>query len=252
MNNEIFVKKRSLQKVLNVKGILYSLLVVGTLLCLISTGDKSINGLIGKVFGNIRFNNYNDFLSSMPLFYLPQLGIIIIWGNYFDESILANSSIIFTRTRKVKKVMVRYILEMIVGVFIMTLCLEGVLLMVNIMRGYRLHNFDSLVMDLLLYILYMIFLVLVINVISIIMNVMYSVIVALSMQLIFLYTIYMVQNEFLSRKIYYLLPTSSILFFENFQLSIWKKGFWVIYLLTLILMLCVTSCKLIEKKEFMK
>ena len=73
--------------------------VYNLLLSLMYTDSKDINTLIINIYGNIDLLNLN-YIAKIILWILPQIIIVKYLGNFFEENLLNNTSIIFTRTSK--------------------------------------------------------------------------------------------------------------------------------------------------------
>jgi len=233
------------------RGICLSIIAITVLESFYQIADHNMNFVIGRVFGYVAFENYNLFLSSIIMFLLPQLGILLIWGNYFDENIVENSDIIFTRTRIAARIVWKYILELHIGVTIMTAALEISICTVYWLKGYQADDLYRLLADLLVYIAYMNLLAVIVNVLSLVIKIMSSILATLSLQLVALQCIYMMQNSPSLKEIYYALPTSAVLMYWNQSISCQVKSIWIAYICIIILLVEIMGCMAIKKKEFL-
>ncbi|MFR2315319.1 hypothetical protein, partial [Terrisporobacter sp.] len=73
--------------------------VYNLLLSFMYIDSKDINTLIINIYGNIDLLNLN-YIAKIILWILPQIIIVKYLGNFFEENLLNNTSIIFTRTSK--------------------------------------------------------------------------------------------------------------------------------------------------------
>lgn len=233
------------------KVLLFISIVVMILESFLELENKSIDEMIGYVFGYIAIGNYNVFLRSLITFMLPQIAILLIWGNYFDDCILGNANIIFTRTRQVSKVLLKFTMELILGVSITVILLIGGLSIIYFMKGYRVYAVIETIENCVLYMIYINLLVITVNLISLSINVMYSVLSVFTIQLGFLHCIYMIKTEILSSNLYYVLPTASSMMFFNNEITNRIKIGWLIYMIALMLILYFISCAIVKKKEFL-
>jgi len=80
---------------------------------------EELNSVVRFALGFVGFQNRGIFFSSIVKFLLPQLGFLLVWGNYFDENIRKNISIIFTRTQDSKKIVWKYTKELVMGMFLL-------------------------------------------------------------------------------------------------------------------------------------
>lgn len=235
---------------INVKAMLICIVGIVFMESFLDVESKEIGEVVKIVFGYVNFNNSNVFLISIIKFLLPQIGIFIIWGNYFDENILKNETIIFIRTRKTRKIIWNYMLELIYGVCIMTILLELGVYIVYMLKGYQVGSMKELFVDLVLYALFEVFAVFLMNILSLIMKIMYGVIVVLFLQATWLESIYAIQDNTSLEKLYYIIPSSSVMLYKNQGVGDEYKIFWCVYLLCMIGLLFVCGCIVMKRKEF--
>lgn len=193
--------------------------------------SSDLGDMFRRIFGYIYFGNYNLFLSSIIRFLLPQLGVLVIYGNYFEHKVIQNSTIIFSRTRKVYKIIFQYTLELFLGVSVMLIVLYGLVGIRYVCSGYRVVHIGALGLDLLLYLMYMNMILVVTNVLSLIVDTIYSVSLILVLQLLGLQFIYFLKSSMQLEQLYYFIPTSTSLLESNVGISNDIKLIWLLYLL---------------------
>jgi len=234
-----------------VRGLLLVTITLIILESFLELENKSIDTVLSYVFGYIAINNYNIFLRSLITFMLPQIAVALIWGNYFDDCILGNANVIFTRTRQVGKILQKYTIELALGVSTMTAMLMGGLSTVYFLKGYHVYDARMMIENCILYLIYMNLFIMVINFISLSINVMYSVLFVFIIQLGFLQCIYMIQKEVLAPSLYYFLPASPSIMFLNGGINQGIKLIWMIYMIGLMFIVHLIGCMVMKKKEFL-
>lgn len=73
--------------------------VYNLLLSLMYINSKDINDLIINIYGNIDLLNLDN-ITKIILWILPQIIIVRYLGNFFEDNLLDNTTVIFTRTSK--------------------------------------------------------------------------------------------------------------------------------------------------------
>ena len=213
--------------------------------------SSDLGDMYRRIFGYIYFGNYHLFLSSIIKFLLPQLGVLVIYGNYFEHKIIQNSSIIFSRTRKIYKIILRYTMELILGVSMMLIALYGFVGIRYVCSGYQVVHMGVLVLDLLLYLMYINMILVVINVLSLIIDTIYSVSLILVLQLLGLQCIYFLKSSTQLEQLYYFIPTSVPLLESNVGMSNDIKVIWLLYLIGIASMsIAIIGWYLKKYKEF--
>ena len=216
----------------------------------ISTEQRSLDYIMRWIFGYIGFNNRNLFFASLARFLLPQIGILLLWGNYIHENVVTNYELIFTRTRKSYKVLWKYIVKLLVKVTMTVLFLELVLCFVYLLKGCSIDRLAGLCLDLGLYCIYMDCLIMVVNVISLAVRNIFSVIITLVIQLLLIEeTYHLLQGESIP-SIYYILPTSPIMLINNMGLGHGIKLTWGIYLVGITVFCFIMGCQYTSRKEY--
>lgn len=215
-----------------------------------SLEEKTIETVFIRVFGFVRFDNSNVFFISVVQFLLPQIGMMLIWGNYFDETITKNVDIIFTRTRKAGSVVWKETIQLILGVAITTACLEGGVCAVYKGKGYHISNGKSLLINAVLYIVYMMFVLLLANILSFLVQLVYSIVLSLFLQLLALEIVFTTEGTSMQNKWYRFNPVSAVMFLKNQNNRHPYGVFWFCYLTVLMLILVGTCCFVTRKKEY--
>ena len=226
-------------------GIVIILLVLFESFLEYSTLD--LNGISHFVLGYVGFQNRGVFFASVIKFMLPQLGALLIWGNYFEENILKNSSIIFTRTKKASKIVWKYTKELITGVLLTMVLFEVGICCIYYLKGYRSENLYSLLLDLVIYAIYMITVLVITNVLSFVCRNMYGVCIVLFLQLVALEYLYPIYKE--GERICYGVPTAAILLVHNAEVNYKCKLAWCGYLAVIMFFSILVGTVIVKRKE---
>ncbi len=230
--------------------IILVLAVVVFLESFISPEQRSLDYVMRWIFGYIGFESRHLFFSSIVRFLLPQIGLLLMWGNDIHENVVTNYELIFTRTRKSYTVLGKYIAKLFLKVTLTTLFLETVLCVIYLGKGCQIESFVHICLDLGLYCIYMDCMILAVNILSLAVKNIFCVILALAVQLLlFEGTYHLLQGETIS-KIYYVLPTSPIMLTRNVGLGYGMKVIWGIYLVGIIAILFVAGCQYTSRKEY--
>lgn len=94
--------------------------VYNLLLSFMYTDSKDINALIINIYGNIDLLNLN-YIAKIILWILPQIIIVKYLGNFFEENLLNNTSVIFTRTSKISYFLAKNIFNLFINLLIICL-----------------------------------------------------------------------------------------------------------------------------------
>lgn len=209
---------------------------------------KTINDFITFTYGYVDLWHANNIVSII-YWILPQFILIIYLGNYTEVRLLKNATLIFTRTNKRIKIILKIFKEL----FIRICCfyLFQLILVIIIVGALNLKLFidTNTVLIMIRLILYNFFIILVVNSISILFKSIYGVYLVLIMQLAMLY----LSNLILSWNEYYLkyLPTTNALLSLNkFGVGI-ENNVSLLYLLILILVVIVITINIFSKKEIL-
>lgn len=213
-------------------------------------GDRSLDYMMRWIFGYIGFNNRNLYFASLMRFLLPQFGILLLWGNYMHENVVSNYELIFTRTRKSYKVLWKYAVHLFINVSVSVLFLESVLFLVYHLKGCKIDSISGIGLDMGLYAVYTDCLLLVINILSLAVKNIYSVMLALIVQLLGLEETYHILEDGTVSGIYYVLPTSPAMLMQNIKLGNGMKLIWGFYLIGIIGLCFMLGCRYTRHKEY--
>ena len=236
----------------NLKGIFFVLGILILLESFIEFPELDLNAVVRYVLTYVDFCNHKKFLTSIIKFLIPQIGVLLIWGNYFHENIVKNNNIIFTRTRKMERIIWRYIKELFLGVTVMTGVFELGICLIYLLKGNCSDNVGSLLVDLWIYNMYMNCILIITNLLALFIKEIYSILIILSIQLISLEMIYTLINKEVLNKVYYLIPTSSVLLSKNAEMGNSCKIGSGLYLLLLIMVTILLGCAMARKKEYLE
>ena len=215
-----------------------------------SPEQRSLDYIMRWIFGYIGFGNRNLFFSSLARFLLPQIGLLLLWGNYMHENVVTNYELIFTRTRKSYKVLWKYIVQLLIKVTMTVILLETVLCLIYRLKGCNIDSLADICLDLGLYCVYMDCLIMTVNIISLAVRNIFSVIITLVIQLLLIEETYHLMQGDGIPKIYYLLPTSPIMLINNMGLGHGIKLIWAIYLAGITVFWFIIGCWYTSRKEY--
>lgn len=123
----------------------------------------------GEVFRNtywfVDFRNSNRLFQSIMLLMLPQILVLVLWGDYFEEMIYGNASVLLPRMRNVRKLLRKFFIELICKVGITLLLFSTIISGLCVFRGISTFGKEDIV-NLVMYILYMVVFLVFINVVS--------------------------------------------------------------------------------------
>lgn len=207
---------------------------------------EELNIVVRFALGFVGFQNRGIFYSSIIKFLLPQLVFLLVWGNYFDENIRKNISIIFTRTQDFKKIVWKYTKELVLGVLFAVALFEIGVCLIYYMKGYRLGNVYSLLMDLMLYALYMIMVLVITNLLSFYCKSIYSVWFVLFLQVLSLECIYSILDK--TEQVCYYIPVSVILLVQNTDIDSERKIGWCISIIVIMTVSIMVAGKTAKKQ----
>lgn len=123
----------------------------------------------GEVFRNIYwsvdFRNSNRLFQSIMLLLLPQILVLVLWGDYFEEMIYGNASVLLPRMKNVRGLLRKFFIELICKVGITLFLFNIIICGVCFFRGISTFGKEDIV-NLVIYILYMVVFLVFINVVS--------------------------------------------------------------------------------------
>lgn len=216
----------------------------------ISTEKRTLDYIMRWIFGYVGFGSRSLFFSSLLRYLLPQIGILLLWGNYIHENVVMNYDLIFTRTRKSYKVLWKYMAQLLLKVTITVIFLETFLCLVYLLKGCAIDSLADICLDLGLYCIYIDCLITAVNVISLAVRNIFNVIAILIIQLLLIeVTYHLLQGEFIPR-IYYILPTSPVMLINNMELGRGIKLMWAIYLIGITVFCFALGCQYTSRKEY--
>lgn len=228
-------------------------IVISTIVFLesfICTETKILDDVMRCIFGYIGFYNRNVYLASMIKFILPQIGIFLLWGNYIYENVVVNYELFFTRTRQCKKVLRKYMVQLVIKVSMTVALMEALLVIVYFLKGYRIENLSAICMDMVLYCIFMICLLVVANSISLGVPNIFSTVIVLIIEFIFLeVTYHLLQGDDIPQ-MYFWLPTSSVMLVNNAGTGFGIKILWAVYLIGISGLCFLGGCWYTNRKEY--
>lgn len=234
--------KRINREIINI--LLFS--IVFSFLSLFFHNTETINDFIAFTYGYVDLWHTNNII-SMIRWMIPQLVLIIYLGNYIEVRLLKNATLIFTRTNKKIKILLKFVIELLVKTscfyllqFIVVLIIGGILNKSLVVNSETFFIIVRLI-------LYNFFIILVVNSSSILFKSIYGVYLILIMQLAMLY----ISNFILSWNKYFLryVPTTNALILLNKHGIGIENYSSIVYLLVLILVDIIISISIFNRKE---
>lgn len=153
-------------------------------LCLLNLAGEELRDSLTSVFGYINLNNEKNFIINFSLWVIPQLTVILIYGEYYKKELISNSSLILIRSTSRIRIMLKYILDLIKKVSIVIAFELLVTCFFSIIKGGKININTVLLMEIVSVFLYYIMLVLIINALSLYMNTTYTVCIVIFLEII--------------------------------------------------------------------
>ncbi len=212
----------------------------------------SLNLVVGWIFGYVNLSRHDLFVVSLLRLIIPQIAILFLWGDFIHENLVKNYQLIFSRTRKTHSVLNKFFSQLLINVTITTILMEMLIVLLYMLKGYKVSNPVDLFLDLSIYCIYINGLLVFVNGLSLGVNCIYGVIIGLTLQIISFEVDYnILQGDMAVRpKIYYICPTSPIMFIENIGINLRSKIIWCLGLVGLTAIFYIVTCICTKRKEF--
>lgn len=199
-----------------------------------------------KTFWFVDFKNSNRFLQSLFLIMLPQVLLMFFWGDYFEEMIYQNASILLPRVKNVAKIMKKFYVKLIVNIIACLGLWGGLICVFCAVNGTFAIDMQD-VLNLLLYILYMIHLLLFMNFISVIEYSIIGTMVGVLVQTSSLMFISILFEHGVDKLTW--MPAYIFLLCQR-ENMVTQKLIEMVYLLFLIGLFFVMNCFVMKRKEW--
>lgn len=167
--------------------------------------SADINSLIINIYSNIDLLDVT-YITKIIFWLLPQLVVIMYTGNIFEDELLENSTIIFTRTNKRSSMLLKSTVNILVNiVIIFTIQIIFIIISSKIIRFDINFNFE-MVLTVIRIMLYYFLISLIVNGFSILSKSIHGVYIVLIAQISMIYLANMLLN--INEKIINYMPTS--------------------------------------------
>lgn len=209
--------------------------------------EADLAELFRRTFNYLEVKNYEGFASSLVLWFLPQITILLFCGNYIEENLINGAAMLLSRTRKLGKIILIYSTEVVLltSAGCCAIWLAWYMFAVPISGGYGFPNG----FELLSYLLYICLVVLAANWLTLFMSSAYAVLVVIGVQLVQLEVVKTIIDGVLPKELYMFLPVSPALFSLNYNIFNINLVGSYLYLVGMIGIILASSLIVLKKKE---
>lgn len=135
---------------------------------------------ITLIFGTVSLGDEKNMMWNMALWLVPQIVILIYYADFFEKNIVANQSLLFSRTNKRKTILIQYSLKLGIRVVLMVLLELGMATIVGIIFGVSFEQMGiKFWIEVFNIIGAMSFIIIMLNLLSLFMNPLYGIIFVL-------------------------------------------------------------------------
>ena len=195
---------------------------------------------------------YKEFVKSAVRFYLPQIFFLLIWGDFVSKNLVANSTLIFSRTRQIRLAVSPYMRRLLAESVSCYILLVSCLCIIGVLHGQTwdltLRKFG----ELLGYGSYLLLFLFMVNCLSFFMKPYHALLFLLVMEHIWL-TIgyfYYSDSEGLPSWLYYVTPTAPCLWAWNKKVPDGMIWGWIVYVFVLGSICYWVTLRGLKKKEW--
>lgn len=232
----------------NMYTFILSSFVYNLLLSFMYIDSKDINTLIINIYSNIDLL-YLDDIRKIMLWIFPQLIIVRYFGNFFEENLLNNTTVIFTRTNNRSYFLLKNIFRLFINLLIFCIVQVICIIIVSIINKIQINIDLSSLLIVCRINLYYFLMLLIVNGLSVLwksINVVY-VVMLLKMSMMYLSGMLL---EYYNLIIRYLPTNIGIIFNGNLNTCI-NNIEAIAYCLLYILLFLILILFLFRKKEFL-
>lgn len=232
----------------NIYTFILSSFIYNLLLSFMYIGSKDVNELIINIYSNIDLLHLDD-IRKIILWIFPQLIIVRYFGNFFEENLLDNTTVIFTRTNKRSYFLLKNILSLFINFLIFFMVQVICIIIVSVINKIPVNIDLSSFLIVCRINLYYFLMLLIINGLSVLwksINVVY-IVMLLKMSMIYLSGMLL---EYYNLTIKYLPINIGIIFYGSFNTGI-NNIEAITYCLLYILLFLIIILFLFRKKEFL-
>lgn len=180
--------------------------VVFIKLFLLYVDGSSLKDSLTLVFGYIGLQNKNRFIMNFSTWIVPQLAIILLFGEYFKNELIVNSSIILIRSSSRTKILMQYIIKLIKKALMCVLCEIVFVCGLSVIKGNKINIDLTFLCEVISICMYITMLIVLINAIGLYTKTTYAVVISIFLECI---QVYFIENNI---KVARLLPLSGILY----------------------------------------
>ena len=205
--------------------------------------------LYNKTYGYIGLKDYNLLFVTLLKWILPQLTMVLFWGNYLENNFIENAEMILTRTKNVRRYVVRFSMELFIAVMVMCAIYDMIIFIISCFSfGFPAVSARAWI-NMLIFFLYLYGVVLSVNLLSIFMKAAYGVFAVMGMQIFFLEIVKLIYGGLLDRNLYGLIPVSHVLFYLNENMFLIDQAYSVFYLISLIVIIIGFTIVVLKRRE---
>lgn len=223
-------------------------LIYNLLFSLMYINSKDINNLIINIYSNVNLLKVNH-VTKIILWILPQIIIIRYLGNFFEENLLSNATVIFTRTSKRNYFLLKNIISLFINIvvffMIQVICIIFISLIMKIPVSI---NFIT-ILTISRMILYYFLLLLIINGLSVLWKSTNGVFIVMLVEVSMIYLSGMLLEHY-NIMLKYLPINIGIISMNNLGIGI-NNLEAIIYCLLYILLFLILILFIFRKKEFL-
>lgn len=153
-------------------------------LYLLNMGNVDFRDSLTAIFGYINLNNEKSFIINFSSWVMPQLTVVLLYGEYYKRELVANSSLILIRSSSRTKIMLKYVFELIKKASIVVMLEIIVSCVFSLIRGKNLDINMVLFLEIISIFIYMLMFILMINALCLYINTTYAVCIAILFEII--------------------------------------------------------------------
>lgn len=202
-----------------------------------------------KTYGYIGLKDYTLLFVTLLKWILPQLAMILFWGNYLENNFVENAEMILTRTKNVRRYVVCFSMELFIAVMVMCAIYDMIIFIISCFSfGFHAVSTEAWI-NMLIYFLYLYGVALSVNLLSIFTKAAYGVFAVMGVQVLFLAIIKSIYDGLLERSLYGFIPVSHVLFYLNEKMFSIDQAYSVFYLISLIVIIIGSTIVVLKRRE---
>lgn len=223
-------------------------LIYNLLLSLMYMNSDNINTLIINIYSNVDLLRVENVIKII-LWILPQIIVIRYFGNFFEENLLSNTTVIFTRTSKKSYFLLKNVFSLFLNIIIVCMIQVVSIIFVSIVIKVPVSiNFMTFLIICRI-ILYYFLLLLIINGFSVLWKSINGVFIVMLLEIAMIYLSCMLL-EYYQIMIKYIPVNIGIISINNFEMGL-NNIESIIYCLVYIIFFLIVTLFLFREKEFL-